>query len=74
MALIKRKIRLRREEDLTHEKVEEALNHFDKQVTILDERRIAQQTALESDATTSDIINAINNLFDALNGSDLTED
>ena len=74
MRLKERPIKITQEKDFTPVNNEKVMQHYDEQLRNLDNRRIAQQSALDNGASLSDVIAAINILITALNASDLTEE
>ena len=71
--LRKRSVVLTKDDEINTKNLEDIHRHFDDRMRELDNRRIAQQTALDDGAALADVITALNALFTALNGSDLTE-
>lgn len=63
-----------RPDDFNNETFEKVMKHQDENFRKLDSRRIAQVDTLASDATTDNIISKMNELINALNASDLTEE
>lgn len=73
-SLKKRPVRLNRPEDMSIENLERINTHFDDRIRELDERRIAPISKISdtSTATTQEIAEKLNELIDALNKSNLT--
>lgn len=74
MKLKERPIKIHQEKDFNPANNEKVMQHYDEMLRIIDNRRIAQITALSSDASLSDVIIKINEIITALNASDLTEE
>lgn len=76
--LRKRPIKLSSDGDVKSQSLEKIFDHYDDRIKELDQRRITQQTAVETGATDADtivnLVSAINTLFASLNASSLTED
>lgn len=75
MATLKdRKFKLLRKEDVNEKNLEGIFTDMDDRFRSLDQRRITQQSEMETNATLSDVITTLNNLISALNSSELTEE
>ena len=67
-----RHIKIRDDKDLNPKNLERMINAYDDNFRQLDNRRIAQITALDSGATLADVIDKVNEIIASLNASDLT--
>ena len=73
MAVLKeRHIKIRDDEDFNPKNLERMIQAYDDNFRQLDNRRIAQITALDSGASLADVIAKVNEIIASLNASDLT--
>lgn len=70
--LRKRPFQIFKSEDINQNNIENIFRHYDEQFTRVDSRRISQISTLAASATLADVIDKLNELIVALNGSDLT--
>lgn len=78
MRLKRRPLKITQKEHIGPTNLERNFSHIDNQLIQLDDRRIAQQTEVsvgsDDAATIVNLTTAINNLIQALNASDLTDE
>jgi len=78
MRLKKRPLKITRKEHIDPKTLEGNMRHFEEQLLTLDDRRIAQQTAVaegaDDAATIQNILASVNAFYVLMNTSDLTQE